>query len=104
MTVSFPGKSWLRTRHLRPDTGWLAVGRPGRHRRPPGPGHPARRYPGVDTALLQDGTAALAAGPVGGFQAMAVSGGKLTVYQLTAVGAWSRTQAVSVPIQYGSSS
>jgi hypothetical protein len=50
------------------------------------------------------GTAALAAGPdAGGFDALAVSGGKLTVYRLTPAGAWSKTQVISVPIQYGSS-
>jgi hypothetical protein len=50
------------------------------------------------------GTAALAAGPAGAVDALAVSGGKLTIYQLTPAGAWRETQAISVPIQYGSSS
>jgi hypothetical protein len=49
------------------------------------------------------GTAALAALPGGVFQALAVSGAKLTVYRLTVAG-WSSTQVIDVPIQYGSSS
>jgi hypothetical protein len=50
------------------------------------------------------GTAALAAGPGGAFEALAAAGGKLTVYRLSPAGAWSQTQTLSVPIQYGSSS
>ncbi|HEX8008972.1 MAG TPA: hypothetical protein VF482_21385, partial [Trebonia sp.] len=49
------------------------------------------------------GTAALAAMPGGSFDALVTSAGKLTVYQLGAAGAWARTQAISVPIAYGSS-
>jgi hypothetical protein len=50
------------------------------------------------------GTAALAPGAgSGGYDALAVSGSKLTVWQLTA-GAWAKVQVISVPIQYGSSS
>jgi hypothetical protein len=49
------------------------------------------------------GTAVLAAGPAGTLDALAASGGTLTVYQLTS-GAWQRTQAISVPLQLGSSS
>lgn len=50
------------------------------------------------------GTAVLAPGPAGALDALAASGGKLTVYQLTTAGAWRETQAISVPIQHGSSS
>jgi hypothetical protein len=64
-----------------------------------GPGAAWRELP-----TLPRGTAALAAGPNGGFQALAVSGANLTVFQLTAAGAWNKTQLISVPIQYGSSS
>jgi hypothetical protein len=50
------------------------------------------------------GTAALAAGPGGTADALAVAGASLTVYRLTQAGTWSRAQAVNVPVQYGSSS
>jgi hypothetical protein len=50
------------------------------------------------------GTATLAALPGGAFDALATSGGKMTVYQLGAAGGWAKTQAISVPLQYGSSS
>jgi hypothetical protein len=46
----------------------------------------------------------LAAGPGGAVDALAVSGGKLTVWRLAAAAAgWSETQTINVPIQYGSS-
>lgn len=50
------------------------------------------------------GTAALAPGPDGGFDALAVSGSELTVWRLSpgATG-WTTTQVISVPIEYGSS-
>jgi hypothetical protein len=65
-----------------------------------GPGASWRALPPVPR-----GTAALAAGPGrGAFDALAVSGGTLTVYRLTPPGAWNRTQVISVPIQYSSSS
>jgi hypothetical protein len=50
------------------------------------------------------GTAALATGAAGTFDALAVSSGKLTVSQLSADGTWRTTQVLNVPIQYGSSS
>ncbi len=50
------------------------------------------------------GTAALAPVSGGAFDALAVSGGKLTVFRLAADGAWRQDQVLSVPIQYGSSS
>jgi hypothetical protein len=49
-------------------------------------------------------TTALAVGPGGTTDALAVAGAVLTVYQLTPAGTWNRTQAITVPIQYGSSS
>jgi hypothetical protein len=65
-----------------------------------GPGSPWRELPAVPR-----GTAALAAGPGNSaVQALAVSGSKLTVFALTPAGTWSKTQVISVPIQYGSSS
>jgi len=49
------------------------------------------------------GTAALAPVAVGTFDALAVSGAKLTVYRLGADGAWRQDQVLNVPVQYGSS-
>ncbi len=51
------------------------------------------------------GTATLAPGPDRGFDALAVSGSKLTIWQLgpKATG-WTTTQVINVPIEYGSSS
>ena len=50
------------------------------------------------------GTAALGPGPGGGFDALAVSGSKLTVWRLyQGATAWTRTQVINVPIEYGSS-
>jgi hypothetical protein len=49
------------------------------------------------------GTATLAPGTsFGGYDALAVTGSRLTVWQLGA-GAWTKVQVISVPIQYGSS-
>jgi hypothetical protein len=71
----------------------------GRAETVPGPRASWRPLPPVPR-----GTAALAAGPgSGAFEALAVSGGKLTVYRLTPTDAWAKTQVISVPIQYGSS-
>jgi len=51
------------------------------------------------------GTAVLAPGPGGALDALAVSGGSaLTVFRLTPAGEWQQTQAISVPVQLGSSS
>jgi hypothetical protein len=78
-------------------SGFLLPG--GRPETVPGPGESWRALPPVPR-----GTAALAAGPgSGAFDALAVSGGTLTVYRLTPAGTWTRTQAIKVPIQYGSS-
>ncbi len=48
-------------------------------------------------------TATLAPGPGGGYDALAVSGSRLTVWRLTK-GAWAEVQLIKVPIEYGSSS
>jgi hypothetical protein len=49
-------------------------------------------------------TATLAPGPTAGsYDALAVSGSKLTVWRLGA-GTWARVQVINVPIEYGSSS
>jgi hypothetical protein len=51
------------------------------------------------------GTQVLAPGTGGGYDALAVSGGRLTVWQLgPAAAVWARVQVINVPIQYGSSS
>ena len=53
---------------------------------------------------LPAGTATLAPGAAGGFDALAVHRATLTVWQLAAGSAtWHTTQAVNVPIQFGSS-
>ena len=50
------------------------------------------------------GTAALAPDTGGGFDALAVSGSKLTVWRLgQGTTAWTTTQVITVPIEYGSS-
>jgi len=65
-----------------------------------GPGASWRALPPVPRD-----TAAVAAGPgSGAFDALAVSGGTLTVYRLTPAGAWDQAQVINVPLQYGSSS
>ena len=54
---------------------------------------------------LPPGTATLAPGPAGGFDALAVHRTKLTVWQLApGSAAWAKAQAINVPIQFGSSS
>jgi hypothetical protein len=64
-----------------------------------GPGSAWQALPSVpaDTATLAPGTGS------GGYDALAVAGSRLTVWQLGA-GAWTKAQVISVPIQYGSSS
>jgi hypothetical protein len=62
------------------------------------PGAAWRELPAPPT-----GTATLAALPGGTFDALATSGSELTVYQSGAAGGWARTQAINVPIEYGSS-
>jgi hypothetical protein len=54
---------------------------------------------------LPAGTATLAPGAAGQADALAVHRGTLTIWQLSADGsAWTKTQVIGVPIQYGSSS
>jgi hypothetical protein len=53
---------------------------------------------------LPAGTATLASGPSGGFDALAVHRTRLTVWQLgPGTAAWRATQAMNVPVQFGSS-
>ena len=64
-----------------------------------GPGAAWRSLP-----ALPAGTATLAAGPSGGFDALAVHRTRLTVWQLgPGTTAWRATQAMDVPVQFGSS-
>ncbi len=58
--------------------------------------------PSGTTALAPPGTATLAPGTGGAYDALAVSGSKLTVWRL-AQGAWAKVQQITVPIVYGSS-
>jgi hypothetical protein len=58
--------------------------------------------PSGTMTLAPAGTATLAPGPGGGYDALAVSGSKLTVWRL-AQGAWAKVQLITVPIVYGSS-
>jgi hypothetical protein len=53
---------------------------------------------------LPPGTATLAPGPAGGYDALAVHRTQLTVWQLApGARAWAATQVINVPIQFGSS-
>jgi hypothetical protein len=53
---------------------------------------------------LPPGTATLAPGPAGGFNALAVDRTTMTVWQLApGSGAWAKAQAINVPVQFGSS-
>jgi hypothetical protein len=68
-----------------------------------GPGQPWRSLPSVP-----QGTSVLAAGPGGSVDALTVSGSQgqtLTVWRLAgSAAAWSKVQAINVPLQFGSSS
>jgi hypothetical protein len=65
-----------------------------------GPGAPWRVLP-----ALPPGTATLAAGSAGGFDALAVARTTMTVWQLAPrSAAWAKAQVIDVPIQFGSSS
>ncbi len=59
--------------------------------------------PSGTMTLAPAGTATLAPGTGGAYDALAVSGSKLTVWRL-AQGAWAKVQLITVPIVYGSSS
>jgi hypothetical protein len=64
-------------------------------------GGPGQAWQALPT--VPPGTATLAPGPGSGYDALAVSGSNLTVWRL-ASGAWTKVQAMKVPITYGSSS
>jgi hypothetical protein len=65
-----------------------------------GPGAGWRALP-----ALPPGTATLASGPAGEFEALAAGRTTMTVWQLAPRStAWAKAQAISVPIQFGSSS
>ena len=64
-----------------------------------GPGTSWRALP-----ALPPGTVTLAAGPAGGFDALAAGRTTMTIWQLApGSAAWARAQAISVPVQFGSS-
>ena len=82
---------------------WLLLGG-GRAETISGPGAAWQQLPPVPPGtmtLAPAGTATL--GPGGAWDALAVSGSELTVWQL-AKGAWVKAQVIKVPIEYGSSS
>ena len=58
--------------------------------------------PSGTMTLAPPGTATLAPGTGGAYDALAVSGAKLTIWRL-AQGAWAKVQQITVPIVYGSS-
>ena len=58
--------------------------------------------PAGTTVLAPPGTGTLAPGTGGSYDALAVSGSRLTVWRL-ARGAWGKVQQITVPVQYGSS-
>jgi len=75
---------------------WVLLGA-GRAETVAGPGASWRALP-----PLPAGTATLAPGPGGGYDALAASGSVLTVWRLAAA-AWAKVQVIDVPIEYGSS-
>jgi hypothetical protein len=82
---------------------WVLLGG-GRAETVSGPGASWQALPPVPAGtqvLVPAGTATLAPGP-GGYDALAVSGSRLTVWQLTGA-AWAQAQVINVPIEYGSS-
>jgi hypothetical protein len=82
---------------------WVLLGG-GRAERVSGPGASWQALPLVPAGtqvLVPAGTATLAPGS-GGYDALAVSGSRLTVWQLTGA-AWAQAQVINVPIEYGSS-
>jgi hypothetical protein len=76
---------------------WVLLGG-GRAQVIAGPGGSWRALPG-----LPPGTATLAPGTGGGYDALAASGARLTVWRLAGAG-WAQVQVMNVPISYGSSS
>jgi hypothetical protein len=82
---------------------WVLLGG-GRAETVSGPGASWQALPPVPAGtqvLAPAGTATLAPGS-GGYDALAVSGSRLTVWQLTGA-AWAQAQVINVPITYGSS-
>jgi hypothetical protein len=82
---------------------WVLLGG-GRAETVSGPGASWQALPPVPAGtqvLVPAGTATLAPGS-GGYDALAVSGSRLTVWQLTGA-AWAQAQVINVPIAYGSS-
>ena len=76
---------------------WVLLGG-GRAETIGGPGSAWRALP-----ALPAGVATLAPGPgSGGYDALAVSGSRLTVWRLAGT-AWAKVQVINVPIEYGSS-
>jgi hypothetical protein len=76
---------------------WVLLGG-GRAQVIAGPNGPWRALPG-----LPPGTATLAPGAGGGYDALAVSGARLSVWQLAGTG-WRQIQVINVPLSLGSSS
>lgn len=86
---------------------WMLLGN-GRAETISGAGRSWRALPPVPAGtqvLVPAGTATLASG-TGGYEALAISGSTLTVWQLATAAArtWNKSQVIKVPIQYGSSS
>ena len=75
---------------------WLLLGG-GRAETIGGPGGSWQALPAVPP-----GTATLAPGPRGSYDALAVASSRLTVWRLRQ-GAWAKVQLINVPVQYGSS-
>ncbi len=101
-TISAPlglGAATVRSSGFGADGAAWAVLTNGRAETISGPATAWRALPAVPP-----GTAALAPDPGGGFDALAVSGSKLTVWRLgQGTTAWTTTQVITVPIEYGSS-
>jgi hypothetical protein len=69
---------------------------------PPVPSGTVTLAPSGTVTLAPPGIATLAPGTGGGYDALAVSGSKLTIWRL-AQGGWAKVQVITVPIVYGSS-
>jgi hypothetical protein len=76
---------------------WVLLGG-GRAEAIDGPGGAWRALPAMPA-----GTQTLAPVPDGGYDALAVSGSRLTVWQLEGTASWVQVQVIDVPIEYGSS-
>ena len=87
------GSAWLLLDSERAETIAGAAGSTGRALPP---------VPAGTRVLAPPGTETLAPGTGGSYDALAVSGSKLTVWRL-ARGAWGKVQQITVPVQYGSS-